>query len=135
MTEMKSYPPGDFCWTELHTSDWKGAKKFYTSVFAWTTNEMPMGPDQPPYVMLQKNGKNVAALYENKKATPAWLAYVAVAKVDDAAKKAKSVGGKTLQEPFDVMDVGRMVNIEDPQGAKFALWEAKKHKGADIINE
>jgi len=134
MSEKKSYAPGEFCWTELATGDWKAAKEFYTSLFGWTAEEMPMG-DQPPYVMLKKNGKGVGALYENRKARPGWLAYVAVAKVDDAAKKAKSLGAKTLQEPFDVMDVGRMVNIEDPQGAKFALWEAKKHKGADIINE
>jgi len=85
--------------------------------------------------MLQKNGKNICALYENKKAQPAWLSYVSVTSADDAAKKAKSLGGKLLQEPFDVMDVGRMANVQDPQGAKFALWQAKKHKGADIINE
>ena len=85
--------------------------------------------------MLQKNGKNICALYENKKAQTAWLSYVSVASADDAAKKAKSLGGKLLQEPFDVMDVGRMANVQDPQGAKFALWQAKKHKGADIINE
>jgi len=49
--------------------------------------------------MLQKNGKNICALYENKKAQPAWLSYVSVTSADDAAKKAKSLGGKLLQEP------------------------------------
>src|SRR5437867_2971647 len=121
MTEKKSYSPGEFCWTELATSDWKAANKFYASLFGWTADERSMGPDQPPYVMLQKNGKNVCALYENKKAQPAWLSYVSVASADDAAKKAKSLGAKLLQEPFDVMDVGRMANVQDPQGAKFAL--------------
>jgi predicted enzyme related to lactoylglutathione lyase len=135
MTEMKSYPPGDFCWTELATSDWKAAKNFYGSLFGWTADERSMGPDQPPYVMLQKNGKNVCALYENKKAPPAWLSYVSVASADDSAKKAKSLGAKVLQEPFDVMDVGRMASVQDPQDAKFAIWQAKRHKGADIINE
>ena len=134
MTEKKSYAPGEFCWIELATPDYKAATKFYTSLFGWTTEEMPMG-DQPPYVMLKSNGKGVGALYENKKATPAWLSYIAVAKADDAAKKAKSLGAKVLQEPFDVMDVGRMANIQDPQGAKFAVWEAKRHKGAEVINE
>ena len=113
MTEKKSYEPGEFCWTELATSDWKAAKQFYGSLFGWTANEIPMG-DQPPYVMLQSGGKNVGALYENKKAQTAWLAYVAVVKADDAAKKAKSLGAKVLSEPFDVMDVGRMANISPP---------------------
>jgi uncharacterized protein len=135
MTEMTKFPPGVFCWTELATSDWKAARKFYGSLFGWTADERSMGPDQPPYVMLQKNGKNVCALYENKKAAPAWLSYVSVASADESAKKAKSLGAKLLQEPFDVMDVGRMASVQDPQGAKFAVWQAKKHKGADIINE
>jgi len=96
---------------------------------------MPMAPDQPPYVMLQKDGKNVCALYENQKAQPSWLSYVAVAKVDDGAQKAKSLGAQLLSEPFDVLDVGRMANIRDPQGARFAIWEARRQKGADVINE
>jgi predicted enzyme related to lactoylglutathione lyase len=135
MTELKSYPPGDFCWTELATSDWKKAAQFYKSLLGWTTNEMPMGPDQPPYVMVEKNGKRVAAIYENKKARPAWLSYVCVANADETAKKAKSLGGRLLQEPFDVFDVGRMATIQDLQGATFAIWQPKKHIGAEVINE
>ena len=33
-------------------------------------------------------------------------------------------------EPFDVNDIGRMAVIQDPTGAIFSLWEAKKHIGA-----
>jgi len=135
MTQKTSYSPGEFCWTELATSDWKAAKKFYGSLFGWATDERSMGPEQPPYVMLQKNGKNVCALYENKKVPSAWLSYVSVASADDSAKKAKSLGAQLLSEPFDVMDVGRMANVQDPQSAKFALWQPKKQKGADIIDE
>src|SRR6266851_4161644 len=78
-------------------------------------NEMPTGPDQPPYIMMQINGKNVCAMYENKKVPTKWLSYVSVANVDESAKKAKSLGGKLKTEPFDVMDVGRMANVLDSQ--------------------
>jgi uncharacterized protein len=135
MTEKTSFSPGEFCWTELATSDWKGAKQFYTSLFGWKADERPMGPNEPPYVMLQKGGKNVCALYENKKVRPNWKAYVAVASADEAAKKAKSLGAKLESDPFDVMDVGRTANVKDPQGSEFALWQAKRHKGAEVINE
>jgi predicted enzyme related to lactoylglutathione lyase len=135
MTLKTSYSPGEFCWIELATSDWKKAKQFYTSLFGWTTNEMPMGPDQPPYVIVQKNGKDVGALYENKKAPSAWLSYVSVKSADESAKKAKSLGGKVMAEPFDVMDLGRMANLQDPQGARFAIWQPKKRIGADVVNE
>ena len=134
MTEMRSYPPGYFCWVELATGDWKAAKKFYGSLFGWTTEEMPMG-DQPPYVMLKSKGKSVGALYENKKAKPAWLSYVAVSSADETAKKAKKLGGTILSEPFDVMTAGRMANLQDPEGSKFAIWQANQHKGAELINE
>ncbi len=134
MTEMRNYPPGYFCWVELATSDWKAANRFYGSLFGWTSEEMPMG-DQPPYVTVKTKGKAVGALYENKKVKPAWLSYIAVSSADEAAKKAKSLGGKLVAEPFDVMDAGRMANIEDPAGSRFAVWQAKKHKGAGVINE
>jgi predicted enzyme related to lactoylglutathione lyase len=61
--------------------------------------------------------------------------YVAVASADQAAKKAKALGGNVLMEPFDVMDVGRMAIIQDQQGAAFCVWEAKKHIGAEVANE
>ena len=38
-------------------------------------------------------------------------------------------------EPFDVMDAGRMAVCTDPEGAVFCVWQAKEHKGAQIVNE
>jgi predicted enzyme related to lactoylglutathione lyase len=38
-------------------------------------------------------------------------------------------------EPFDVGDAGRMAVFSDPEGAAFCVWQAKRHKGARIINE
>ena len=35
---------------------------------------------------------------------------------------------------FDVMDVGRMAVIQDPQGAFFMVWEPKQHIGASLVN-
>src|SRR5205085_5103696 len=66
---------------------------------------------------------------------PHWNVYVTVASVDEVAKKAKSLGGQLIMEPFDVMDVGRMTTVRDPEGAIIQLWEEKKHKGAGIQNE
>ena len=38
-------------------------------------------------------------------------------------------------EPFDVMDAGRMAVFTDPEGAAFCVWQAKQHKGAQVVNE
>ena len=135
MTDKTSYPQGEFCWAELTTSDGNGAKHFYTSMFGWAADEVPMAPGEPPYVMLRKDGKDAAALYENKKLPPHWASYVAVKSADEIAKKAKSLGGKVVAEPFDVMDVGRMAVIQDPQSATFCIWQAGRHIGAKVVGE
>ena len=138
MAVVTKHEPGSFCWPELATSDAGGAKAFYKGVFGWDANDSPAGPDMI-YTMLLKSGKNVGALYglgaQQKGVPPHWNIYVAVASADAAAKKAKDLGGTLLMEPFDVMDVGRMAVIQDKQGAVFSVWEAKKHIGAEIMNE
>jgi uncharacterized protein len=134
MPEVTSFQPGDFCWNELHTPDGEGAKKFYTSLFGWANVDMPI-PDGGVYVTLNKSGRAVGALYENKTAHPAWLLYVWVTKVDEAAEKAKSLGGTLIQPPFDVMEVGRMAVVADPTGAHFALWETRGMSGFGVVNE
>ena len=55
--------------------------------------------------------------------------------VDAAVAKAKSLGATVLAPPFDVMDAGRMAVLQDPTGAVFQVWQAKKHIGAMILSE
>lgn len=138
MPEVKKHEPGSFSWPELGTSDEKGAKQFYTSLFGWSFVDSPAGPDMI-YTRLQKRGKDVGALYkmgpQQKGIPPHWTTYVTVVSADDTAKKVKELGGKVLMEPFDVMEYGRMAVVQDPQGAAFALWQPKKHIGVEVINE
>lgn len=139
MQETPEYKPGTFCWVELTTTNGQAAKKFYTELFGWTFTDNPIGPDMV-YTMLKLNGKDVGALYQMsgdmtaQGIPPNWLSYASVTSADESAAKAKSLGANSLKEPFDVGDVGRMAVIQDPTGAVFALWQAKKHKGAGIVN-
>jgi predicted enzyme related to lactoylglutathione lyase len=66
---------------------------------------------------------------------PHWVPFINVRSADDVAKKASQAGGKVLIGPNDVLDVGRSAAIQDPTGANFAIWQAKKHGGAGIVNE
>ena len=43
MPTMTSYAPGSFCWFELATSDQNAAKSFYSNLFGWVINDVPMG--------------------------------------------------------------------------------------------
>lgn len=123
MPVVTEFPEGTFCWIELATSDRQAATDFYTKLFGWTVQEVPMEPGNP-YILLQKNGTNAAALYTRRAPNipPNWMSYVAVNDVDASAEKVKSLGGNIVAGPFDVMDFGRMAFAMDAGGAAFALW-------------
>jgi predicted enzyme related to lactoylglutathione lyase len=138
--EFTSHTPGTFSWPELATTDQKGAVAFYRRLFDWDLNDQPMGPTET-YSMFQVRGKEVGAAYTMRPeerqsgAPPHWNSYVTVNSVDDAVKKAQSLGANVLAPAFDVMDAGRMAILQDPTGAVFQVWEPKKHIGAKIMNE
>lgn len=140
MAEFTSHKPGTFAWPELATTDQKAGVAFYRALFGWDLNDQSMGPGET-YSMFQVRGKPVAAAYTLRRdertagIPPHWNAYVTVADVDEAATKAASLGATILAKPFDVMDAGRMAVIQDPTGAVFQVWQARKHIGAMILNE
>jgi len=51
---------GDFCWSALLTRDTTAATRFYTTLFGWTNVDTPIPGGV--YVVLQKNGRDAAAL-------------------------------------------------------------------------
>ncbi len=129
MGKIESYAPGSPCWAELATSDTESAKRFYTEMFGWTANEMPMPGGV--YCIFQADGNDVAAMCTAQPGVPPnWGTYFSVADVDASAAKIAALSGKVIAGPFDVMDAGRMAAAEDPQGAHFSLWQANRHIGA-----
>jgi predicted enzyme related to lactoylglutathione lyase len=140
LPEFTAHPKGTFSWPELATTDQKAGVAFYRSLFGWDVNEQPIGPTEI-YSMFQLRGKEVAAAYTMRPeerqtgAPPHWNAYVTVPSADEAAKRAQELGGKVFAPPFDVMDAGRMAVLQDPTGAVFQVWEAKRSIGAKILDE
>ncbi len=137
MTVMTMNPPGTFAWMELGTTDGPRARAFYIELFGWDVRENPMGPGFTYYIF-QLGGKDVAAMYQLmpdqlKLGIPAhWLSYVAVTDADAAAAKATTLGGKVVMGPHDAGEHGRMAIITDPQGAVFAVWQAKSNPGVGL---
>ncbi|MEA2489917.1 MAG: uncharacterized protein QOH21_1709 [Acidobacteriota bacterium] len=136
MPNTTTFAPGMFNWVELATTDEHSAVEFYTQLFGWSSDASAMGPDEF-YYMLKKDGRDVGALYKRNQSEipPNWLVYVTVANADTAAARARELGATVIAEPFDVMEVGRMVLIQDPQGAMLALWQPKAHAGFGITDE
>jgi predicted enzyme related to lactoylglutathione lyase len=96
--EAKSHEPGAFSWFELATTDANRAKAFYTELFAWKANDVPMGPEGGVYTLLLKEGAEVAALYPKREegVPPNWLSYVTVEKVDESARRARELGAEII---------------------------------------
>src|ERR1700728_2728635 len=110
MGERTGYTPGTFCWTDLTTTDQEGAKAFYSGLFGWVAEDMPVGEDI--YYSIQRvDGKDVAAISPQQEAQR-----------------------ESGAPPFDVMEAGRMAAIQDPQGAHFLLWQPNQHLGAQLVN-
>jgi len=138
MPNVTSHAPGTFCWIELATDDTGGAKTFYSRLFGWSVNEIPMG-EAEVYFIFQKNGADAAAMYRQGKdqegARPNWLSYVCVTDADAVTEKAKALGAGVLSGPFDVGEFGRMTVLMDPQGAAVAIWQPKSNIGVGIRDE
>src|SRR5688500_8581463 len=106
MSENTNFKPGQFCWWELSTTDADSAKKFYSIVRGWTPNNQPMSKGMD-YTMLEKNGKQAAALYQmdpnmqQQGIPPHWSSYIGVENADETARRAKELNATILAEPFD----------------------------------
>ena len=137
MPYIDAHKPGSFCWIELATSDQNAAKKFYSSLFGWDVNDMPMGPEGV-YTIFRLEGRDAAAgctLRPEETAQhvpPHWKVYISTDNADATAKRVSQAGGKLLAPPFDVFDAGRMAMAQDPTGAVFCIWQAKNNKGTGI---
>ena len=127
MAERTKHEPGTFSWVELATRDGAAAKRFYTSLFGWGVDEMPVG-DGTTYTMLTKNGKRVGALYQmsaqQQGVPPHWNVYFNVESTDDTVARATELGGTVVAPAFDVPTVGRLAVLADPQGGMFCLMQS-----------
>ena len=138
MPERDGYIPGVPCWIDTTQPDPEAAARFYEGLFGWEfENVMPPGSDVK-YLIGRIRGGDVAAVSSRPEGAPpgaVWNTYVWVNSADETAAKVREAGGRVLSEPFEVMDSGRMAVFTDPEGAVFAVWQAKQHKGSRIVNE
>jgi predicted enzyme related to lactoylglutathione lyase len=136
MAHIDKHPAGAFCWVELGTNNQGASKQFYSSLFGWTANDMPMGPGEY-YTIFRLQDRDTGGAYTlNPERMPGvpphWMLYIAVENADNAAARAAQEGGKVAAPPFDVGDFGRMAVVEDPAGAMFSLWQPKMNQGIGI---
>ena len=129
---------GSFCWTELAVDDLERAVEFYGRVFPWKEAVPVPGAilgSYFEYSMLSTPDGEIGGAYEllnEQRAAgvlPHWLAFISVESADRIAERAAELGGSVVVPPTEVLELGRMVVLEDPDGARIAAWEPRKHAG------
>jgi predicted enzyme related to lactoylglutathione lyase len=121
--EEKFKKHGAFSWCELMTTDVESAKRFYTELLGWNSEDMPMG--DMTYTVLKAGDEAVGGIMtippQAQGAPPHWGVYITVDDVDAVAKKSQEMGAKILVPLTDIPDVGRMFTFQDPQGAVISV--------------
>ena len=138
--KIESYKQGTPCWTDLSTTDQNGAKEFYSKIFGWEYQDIPMGDDQV-YSMATIDGSEAAAIFtqvaqESEAGVPShWNVYIAVDDLDAIASKLPDLGGTLIADELDEDESGRMMVAQDPSGAFISFWQAKENIGAEVRDE
>jgi predicted enzyme related to lactoylglutathione lyase len=118
--------PGEFCWSELVTSDSAAAFAFYAKLFGWKVIEdMNMG-DMGNYRVFGLGDIRVGgmmAVPKGSKMPPMWGYYTQVSNLDAAIERATKRDAKVLNGPMEVPGGARIAQLLDPQGAVFALHQ------------
>jgi len=138
MLDRDGYPAGVPCWVDTTQPDPDAAVAFYATLFGWDLEDRMPADGPGHYYVAQLHGRDVAAIgsQPDPTATSAvWNTYIWVEDVDASATAVQAAGGAVLAAPFDVLDAGRMAVCADPAGAAFCLWEARGHRGAQLVNE
>jgi uncharacterized protein len=115
-----------FVHVELATTDVAKAKAFYSKLFDWTLEDMPMGEET--YTLIKVGSGTGGGMLKNPmpNAPSAWLAYVAVDDIEASTKKAKSLGATIIKDVTEVPSAGWMSILIDPTGAVIALWKPQQ---------
>ncbi len=138
MSQRERYIPGVPCWVDTSQPDPESAIAFYSRLFGWDIADVMPPESETPYFVARLRGQDVAAVMPLPPDAPPmamWNTYIWVESADETASKVLEAGGTTLAAPFDAEGAGRMAVFADPEGATFCVWEARKHRGAAIVNE
>ncbi|HEY3187840.1 MAG TPA: VOC family protein [Solirubrobacteraceae bacterium] len=138
MSERDGYEHGVPCAITAVHPDPDAAVAFYTRLFGWEAEDaMPAGSPGRHFVCTL-NGREVAAVASARGEGPpvaGWQTHVWVDSADDAAARATDAGGRVVTEPFDLLDAGRTAVLTDPAGAVFGVWQPRRRRGAQVVNE
>jgi len=113
-----------FVHVELTTHDLPKAKEFYSALFGWQLQDMPMA-DGKTYTMINVGDGTGGGMMTapDPGIPPHWLPYVAVDDLAASTTRAKDLGATMIMENIRVADYGKFTILRDPTGAVIAMWQ------------
>lgn len=130
--KITQYAQGHACWLELASHDWQGTKAFYHALFGWAVVEMSSSDKH--FSLFNLGGDDLGAMYQIPKSKPQipthWRIYFSVSDIDASIAEIQAAGGQVHMGPHTVGDAGLAAQVSDPEGARFALWQAKNRLGS-----
>jgi predicted enzyme related to lactoylglutathione lyase len=121
--ELALDAPGNVGWHELYAGELEKAFAFYAELFGWMKDsDMDMGP-MGAYRLFSNQIGQIGGMMKkpDQMQVPAWLYYVNVGDIDQAAARITAGGGQVTNGPMEVPGGGWIVQASDPQGAMFAV--------------
>lgn len=105
---------------EIPADDVERAKKFYTELFGWEIQEIPMD-----YWLITTGGEGSVGGGMMKRQDPQQqiMNYLGVSSVDEYAAKVEKLGGKVVVPKSPVPGMGYFAVCLDTENNAFALWE------------
>jgi predicted enzyme related to lactoylglutathione lyase len=117
---------------EIPVDDEGRASEFYGDVFGWkvTAGKEGGAPGPNDYGHIENAGQMIGGIppasMRDPNAPPNWLIYVEAADAAAATTKAGSLGANVIMGPMDIGENGTISVLQDPQGAFFAIHQAKQ---------
>jgi uncharacterized protein len=118
-----------FVHCELASANLDQSKDFYSSLFDWKLEDVPMGGGHE-YTMIKVGEGTGGGMMKHPMAgqPSAWVPYVRVDDVRTSTAKARSLGAKVLQDTQEIPQGGTFSVIQDPTGAVFGLFQVPKSR-------
>ena len=121
---------------EIPVDDFDRANKFYSSIFGWDLQDMPM-PGGAKYVgirtvavdehhMPKEAGAINGGMMKRTSDVHSPVIAINVNSVDDYVKKVEAAGGKVVMPKVEIGGMGYYAYVTDTEGNVIGLWEDAK---------
>jgi predicted enzyme related to lactoylglutathione lyase len=119
-------------WFEIYTTNFERAKKFYSEVFGYKLEELPLASENHPdmrYAVFSNEGDGVGgALVRIKEVNPGHggtMVYFDTNDIDAELSRVETAGGKIIRWKQSIGEYGFIALVEDPEGNMIGLRSMK----------